>query len=92
MGYDQILEMALATQDSRAAAPGSEWPPSLTPRERETAALLVERLSNREIAGRLFISDQTVETHVKRVLSKLGVSSRSQVAAFRDPQAEPPRG
>ncbi|MEK7215493.1 MAG: LuxR C-terminal-related transcriptional regulator, partial [Chloroflexota bacterium] len=89
LGYDGILEMALAPHDGRAAAQGSEWPPGLTPREREIATLLVDRLSNREIAGRLFISDQTVETHVKRVLSKLGVSSRNEVAGLRGTQAAP---
>jgi non-specific serine/threonine protein kinase len=83
MGYDKALAMALASPTSRGLAAGSGWPASLTPRECEIAGLLVERLTNREIAQRLVISEQTAETHVKRVLSKLAVTSRNQVAAWQ---------
>jgi predicted ATPase/DNA-binding NarL/FixJ family response regulator len=54
---------------------------SLTPREREVAALLAEGLTNRQIASRLVITEQTAETHVKRILSKLSVSTRTEAAA-----------
>lgn len=54
----------------------------LTPREQEVAFLVAEGLTNREIAGQLFISVQTAETHVKHILTKLGLSSRTQVAAW----------
>jgi len=54
----------------------------LTRREREIAGLLAEGLSNREIAGRLVISQRTVETHVDHVLNKLGITSRAQVAGW----------
>ena len=52
----------------------------LTPRERQVAALVSEGLSNPEIARRLGIGEQTARTHVSNVLSKLGVSSRREVA------------
>ena len=52
----------------------------LTRREREIAGLLAEGLTNKEIAARLVISQRTVETHVDHVLSKLGMTSRAQVA------------
>jgi DNA-binding CsgD family transcriptional regulator len=59
----------------------------LTRREREIAGLLAEGLSNKEIAGRLVISQRTVETHVDHVLSKLGITSRAQVASWVAEQA-----
>jgi DNA-binding CsgD family transcriptional regulator len=55
---------------------------SLTPREREVAALVAEGLSNREIADRLVISERTVEGHVERVLGKLEFRSRGQIAIW----------
>ncbi|MEU8530215.1 LuxR C-terminal-related transcriptional regulator [Streptomyces sp. NPDC048629] len=54
----------------------------LTPRERQVAALLAEGHSNKEIAARLVVSTRTAETHVDHILSKLGFTSRAQVAAW----------
>jgi DNA-binding CsgD family transcriptional regulator len=55
---------------------------SLSPREREVAALVAEGLSNREIGERLFIAERTAEGHLEQVRNKLGFHSRSQVAAW----------
>ncbi len=54
----------------------------LTPRELEVLALIVEGLNNTEIAKRLVVSRSTVKFHVSSILSKLGVSSRTEAVAL----------
>ena len=53
---------------------------ALTPREREIAELVRDRHTNKEIAARLFLSDKTVESHLRNIFIKLGASSRVEVA------------
>jgi DNA-binding CsgD family transcriptional regulator len=54
---------------------------ALTGREREVAALVATGMTNREIAGRLVLSEKTVERHLSRIFAKLGISSRAALAA-----------
>ncbi|MFI7027986.1 ATP-binding protein [Microbispora rosea] len=54
----------------------------LTRRETEIAHLVAEGLSNKDIAGRLVISQRTAEGHIEHILDKLGFKSRAQVAAW----------
>jgi DNA-binding NarL/FixJ family response regulator len=63
-------------------APGSEGLDALSPRELEIAQLVGEGLTNREIGARLFLSEKTIETHLTHVFQKLGLRSRTQVAAM----------
>ena len=53
---------------------------SLSRREREIADLVRDRKTNREIAAELFLSEKTVESHLRNVFAKLGASSRVDVA------------
>jgi DNA-binding CsgD family transcriptional regulator len=54
----------------------------LTAREREVAVLIAGGLSNRAIADKLVVSERTVESYVSSILGKLGVSARTQIAAW----------
>jgi DNA-binding CsgD family transcriptional regulator len=71
-----------------AKGPGASPPrtrrvgwPSLTEGEWRVAALAAQGHTNAEIAGRLFLSRYTVETHLKHVFAKLGLRSRAELAA-----------
>jgi DNA-binding CsgD family transcriptional regulator len=55
---------------------------ALTVREREIAVLVADGMANRVIAAKLVLSERTVETHVRNVLAKLGLSNRTQIAAW----------
>jgi DNA-binding CsgD family transcriptional regulator len=61
-----------------AARPASGWA-ALTPAERRVAQLVAKGRSNPEIAAELFVSRDTVQTHVSRVLGKLGLKSRLEI-------------
>src|ERR1051326_6566769 len=80
--YARTVEESPAAAESPAALPAQGPLAWLTPREREVAALLLRGLSNRHIAEELVITERTAETHVCRILSKLGLDSRAQIAAW----------
>ena len=61
----------------------------LTPREREVAGLVAQALSNREIARTLVLSERTVESHVRSILAKTGLTTRTELTRWYLQQ--PPR-
>jgi non-specific serine/threonine protein kinase len=54
----------------------------LTRRERQVADLVAQGLSNKDIAAKLVIAQRTAESHVENILTKLGFTSRTQIAAW----------
>jgi len=66
---------------ARMRRPATGWE-ALTDAEQRVARLVALGLANREVAERLYLSRYTVETHLKHVFAKLGVSSRAELAAL----------
>jgi DNA-binding CsgD family transcriptional regulator len=64
---------------------------ALTARQGEVAALISEGRTNREIAARLGIEERSAEGHVERIRLRLGLHSRTQIAAWYATQRDPPR-
>lgn len=79
-------EMALASDATRLLVKANSAPQepdvSFTEREQDVIKLMVEGLNNREIGEKLFISRATVKFHISSVLSKLGVTSRTEATAI----------
>ncbi|MFC9788084.1 ATP-binding protein [Rhodococcus sp. NPDC127528] len=79
---EEIVAFALEEQAPRAEATTGRAATDLTPREQEVAALVAQGLTNRAIAEQLVISQRTAQGHVEHVLTKLGFTSRTQIAAW----------
>lgn len=80
-GADGAVQVTLAPRSASAPAPTPAVADRLTPRELEVARLLARRATDAEVAAALGISWHTVRRHTERVLAKLGVTSRTRVAA-----------
>jgi DNA-binding NarL/FixJ family response regulator len=71
--------VAAGARPRRAALTG---PDALTSTERRVAGLAADGLSNRQIAEHLFITQATVETHLRHAFHKLGITSRATLPAY----------
>ncbi len=89
MSLEQMADLALEAleQAAGAGAPGTK-PKSvsshsaLSARELEVLRLVAAGLSDREIAGRLFITERTVRYHITSIFAKLGADNRAQAVAL----------
>jgi predicted ATPase/DNA-binding CsgD family transcriptional regulator len=80
MSLEQAVDYAQNLPLKPEITPASrEMPDGLTGREREVAALIGQGKTNGEIANELVLSKRTVESHVSKILSKLGLTSRGQI-------------
>ena len=82
LGRDKAIRLALgqpvpAFGDSLGTELGM-----LAKREAEVAKLIAEGLTNRQVGVRLFISERTVDSHVRSIMNKLGFSNRAQIAGW----------
>ena len=78
--------VTLSPEAAQALVETANQPPvpalDLTEREREVLALMVEGLNNTQIAGRLTVGPSTIKSHVSNILSKLGVTSRTEAVTL----------
>ncbi|MBV9606234.1 MAG: response regulator transcription factor [Solirubrobacterales bacterium] len=80
----ELVRASESNGDAAGSGSGSgsgEDPFGLTARERQVLSLLAEGATNRQIGAALFMAEKTASVHVSRILSKLGVRSRTQAAA-----------
>jgi DNA-binding CsgD family transcriptional regulator len=91
----ELRRLGARTERRGRAGEADQGLGALTDREMEIALLATDRRTNRQIAATLFLSDKTIETHMRNIFIKLGVSSRVDVArtverARRDDERERP--
>jgi DNA-binding CsgD family transcriptional regulator len=92
-GWARRAEAELGATGERVRRRVDSTRDDLTPQELVVTRLVAQGLTNREVAAQLFLSTNTIETHLRHVFQKLGVRSRTELAAkftdFRDSTATP---
>jgi predicted ATPase/DNA-binding CsgD family transcriptional regulator len=99
LSRDDVVAYALADRSkapgqsvsarTTPAAAGESSGIRLTPRERQVAELVVQGLTDKQIAAALVIAQRTAEGHVQRILAKLGLANRTQLAAWFSSKRSP---
>ncbi|HVH63301.1 MAG TPA: LuxR C-terminal-related transcriptional regulator, partial [Candidatus Dormibacteraeota bacterium] len=79
---DAAVQLALGNSPSTEKPPPNTEDGQLSNRETDVARLVADGLSNKQIGARLFISERTVDSHVRSILNKLGFDSRAQIAGW----------
>ena len=84
LSRDEAIRLALGepAQAAAEATLNGDGRGLLAKREADVARLVAEGLSNKQIGARLFISERTVDSHVRSILNKLGFNSRAQIAGW----------
>jgi two-component system nitrate/nitrite response regulator NarL len=77
---DGALDWNLVKDSQFSTQQPARQPATLSNREREVLQLVAQGLSNKEIGRALFISESTVKVHVRHILEKLGVRTRTEAA------------
>jgi DNA-binding CsgD family transcriptional regulator len=81
--YDHASDLFRAARERREAiSAGAKPVRRITPRELEVLALIAEGYSTREIARMLWITEETVRTHVRRLLDRLGARTRAHAVSI----------
>jgi NarL family two-component system response regulator LiaR len=79
---DPTITNTVIRELERPADLPSDWPDNLTEREVDVIKLIAKGYPNRQVAQELLISDRTVSTHVSRILPKLRLENRTQIALY----------
>jgi DNA-binding CsgD family transcriptional regulator len=82
LSRDDAVRLALGESDAVVASSDHSASGVLGKREADVARLVADGLTNKQIGARLFISERTVDSHVRNILNKLGVNTRAQIAGW----------
>ncbi len=82
VAVERANERTVAGIGQRRAYSRAASPTALTTREREVLELVSGGLSNREIADKLFVSENTIKTHLRNIMDKYDFKNRAQAAAY----------
>ena len=77
-----VVDAIATLSTAQAGRPPAPLPAGLTPREAEVLSLIATGMSNREIGGRLVVTEGTVKSHINHLLAKIGARDRAQAVSY----------